>query len=826
MSQRLHRALATAGAAALLLAPTSFAQGSRGEMPPPGVPSTPGAAEQGPLVRPGQRVPESAIGPVVIETMEQVLARQAVAGPDGVSPKARNGAQGEWEVPSLRSTQSAHSGTRHVINRWGDTNLGLGFPDQVDVQGAWLAGQGTLGSWTTGVQVVGFRDGVEVGRTGWFETIEAEPTWFEIGLQDVDRVEFHARAVIEGSGWYALDDLTYLAESGAAVVLDFEDLDYHTRLTDSGYGGLVWERGTGSFQMSGVEAPKPQTAPDADLGQQVATDPPLKLGGSGTTPSLKSQFIGPKFGDAGANLIPPDTCGAVGMTHFLSGTNANFSVFVKSTGQRIMNVSTNTFWGAGGTIGDPRVAYDPHHDRWAVLASNFNSRVYFAYSLTGDPTGAWLKTFVNTSSGSDAGKWPDYPTLGLDANGVYFAAYQVGGSNQMTIWSIDKAPMLSGSPTMGTVNTWPLLPWEGAIQPCVTYGNPGGVYLVSRSGSTTLRLRQITGNLTSPSLIEKGFVTVPSHSSPPDAPQQGTNASLDTIDFRPMNAVFRNGHVWTTQCINVGGRAAVRWYQINVANNQASQVGTISDPVISYFMPGIAVNGADQMMIGFTGSSPSQFAGAYLTGRVPTDASGETGPPLLYKAGEAPYTQLSSSGSNRWGDYSLTSVDPVDDSTLWTIQQYARVGNSWVTQIASGDFGCQTTTYCTAKVSSNLCVPSIAATGTASLSNASGFVVTTTGMEPTQTGLDIFGTAGQAALPFQGGILCIGGQVNRLSGQNTGGGAVCTGSLTYTLTDVLLHPSGGSVSAGSNVYIQSWGRDTGDAFGSSLSDALEVIVCP
>ena len=28
---------------------------------------------------------------------------------------------------------------------------------------------------------------------------------------------------------------------------------------------------------------------------------------------------------------------------------------------------------------------------------------------------------------------------------------------------------------------------------------------------------------------------------------------------------------------------------------------------------------------------------------------------------------------NRWGDYSATQVDPTDDLTLWTIQEYARI---------------------------------------------------------------------------------------------------------------------------------------------------------
>lgn len=134
--------------------------------------------------------------------------------------------------------------------------------------------------------------------------------------------------------------------------------------------------------------------------------------------------------------------------------------------------------------------------------------------------------------------------------------------------------------------------------------------------------------------------------------------------------------------------------------------------------------------------------------------------------------------------------------------------------------------YCTAKISSGLCAPSIAAAGSASLANPSSFVVTTTSMESQVTGLDFFGTGGQAAIPFQGGFLCIGGTVNRLSGKSTGGAGSCTGSLSYTLSDVLLHPAGGSLVAGTQLQMQSWSRDLADPFGSSLSNGLDIVLCP
>jgi hypothetical protein len=827
---RFHVPALLPGLLVLSAVPLAAQQPPAAEVPAPGAPPTTQVAPQGPRERKGEVLDPSAIGPGVIESMAEVLARQEAMGPDGPNPKARNGAQGEWEVPGMRWNQSARSGSKHLINRWGDTRIGIGFGQEVDLEGAWLAGQGTTGSWTSGVMAIGYRDGSEVARSAWFETIGAQPAWFAIGLEDVDRVEIVARPVVEGAGWYALDDLTFRveAEAGAALrVLDFEDVPYGTRLTGTGYAGLDWERGTGEFVQPAQEVPPPQVPPGTEVEREVPSES-TKLGGSGTSPILLGEFAGPVFGDVGANLIPPDTCGAVGSTHFVAATNSNLSVYVKATGQRVMNVSLNSFWATSG-LGDPRVVWDGASNRFVAIASSFSStaRVYFAYSLTSDPTGAWFKTFISVAQGTDAGKWPDYPTLGVDPNGVYIAAYMVGGANLMSIFSVDKAPLLSGTPAMGTVTAWRLLPWEGAIQPCVTFGNSGGVFLVSRQSSTLMRVRQITGPLTGPTLVEKGAASVPSNSSAPNATQKGTSATLDTIDSRPMNAVWRNGSLWTTHCISIGGRAGVRWYEIATATTTLVQSGSVSDPSLHYYMPGISVNAAGEMLLGFSGSDANHFASAYMTGRVPSDPPGETGAPVLYFAGLAPYTQISSSGSNRWGDYSLTSVDPVNDDTFWTIQEYARSNNTWGTRIARGEFGCAAPgNYCTGKITSNFCGPTMSAAGQASLSLPAFFSVSCTQMDPNVTGLIFFGTSGPASTPFQGAFLCVNPPTTRLPGKSTAGAGACAGSLTYTLSDFLATPAGPSIVVGSQVHCQAWARDTADPFGTSLSDGLRFDVCP
>jgi hypothetical protein len=158
---------------------------------------------------------------------------------------------------------------------------------------------------------------------------------------------------------------------------------------------------------------------------------------------------------------------------------------------------------------------------------------------------------------------------------------------------------------------------------------------------------------------------------------------------------------------------------------------------------------------------------------------------------------------------------------------HANLSNAWPFDPNAAPPGCGATVYCTAKFSSNLCLPSIGFSGTPSFLTPGGFTVTTSGMEPSVSAINFFGTTGQATIPFQGGLICAASPIYRLGGKNTGGAGACTGSISYTLQDVINHGAGGGfVTPGGLVNIQSWGRDLGDPFGSSLSDALEILVCP
>lgn len=341
-----------------------------------------------------------------------------------------------------------------------------------------------------------------------------------------------------------------------------------------------------------------------------------------------------------------------------------------------------------GSNGDPRVLFDQHSDRWFVIVPDFSATatIFLAVSLTDDPTGSWFKTSFHTAQGSDAGRWPDYPTLGVDANGLYTVAYMVGGPGH-TIFALDKAALVDSPPYLGTITAFRDLPWEGAIQPAHTYGSPGGEYLISIDSTNALRLRRVNPPLTNPTLSDLGTVSVPAFASPPNAPALGSTTPLNTVGDRLMMSVYRDGSLWTAHTINAGGRAGCRWYEIDPAGASLIQSGLVSDGSLNYFFPSIMVNGNGEVAMAFSGSDANQYAGCYYTGRIPSDPPGEMGPPVQYKEGTGPQNNVDGYGRNRWGDYSYTTLDPSDDATFWTVQEYGHGVDIWGTYIAILNYG-------------------------------------------------------------------------------------------------------------------------------------------
>ncbi len=786
-----------------------------------------------PAVMRSEIVPYNGHG--VVESMEEVARRDAHLDPtEQLNPRLRNGRQGTWRVPDMRRTYRTHSGRHYVFNKWGDTRMGIGFNRPVDLEGAWFAGQGPVGgAFAKSLQVIGYRDGREVARTDVLTDIGTDYVWFDMGLQNVDRIEILAGPAVMGAGWFAMDDLSFVDETtGEHVLIDFEDLTYEDVLTGSGYMGLTWEEGTGDFEGGAQEIIQGPPAGNGSTNGPGGTGAGFAGGGTysgqGTAPTLIQKIKGPRLGDPGASYVPPDICGAVGINHFVAAVNMNLSIYEKSTGTRVFNSSLQSFFGTGQSTGDPRVVFDPDSQRFIVLATDFNNDIWLAVSSTSDPTGSWFKTSFNPSQGSDAGDWPDYPTLGVDQRWIMTAAYMVGGAPTMTLFCIEKAPLVAASQSMGTVHAFRGLSWEGAIQPCVHWEDPGVGYTVSYNGSSRLRIRTVSPPVSSPTMTSKFVNLSKSWSAPPSAPCLGSS-NLDTLDGRLMNSVYRVGSVWTTHAIATNGRASSRFYEVDPVAGTELQLGTVRDnqnQSLFFFNPSISVTSQGHAVLGCTGCDANTYAGAYYTGRLVTDPAGEMAFPIAYKPGAGPYNV--SSSPQRWGDYSMTSSDPVDD-TVWTVQEHAtNASGQWGNNIAQLGYGPDCSSNITRYCSPSALGPQIDI-DTCSL-GAGSINLTYSGGSPGKVGYLLVGASNGIITnpPGATGDLCLDGSpIGRYISDAAvidGSGQIVTdiinGNIGGGVGNLPAAVGGGPIQPGDTWNWQYWARHTGVS--STFSDALTV----
>ncbi len=428
---------------------------------------------------------------------------------------------------------------------------------------------------------------------------------------------------------------------------------------------------------------------------QVSPLPPEPLAPTPRAPSLLSSFIG-LVDDL--TVVPPDTMGAAGPSHLVSFLNSEVGFFTKTGTLLNPGVSLRDFWlpliSAGNlpdnsvspTVFDPKVLYDAGSGRFLAVTLDGslptdNSWILIAVSRSSDPTAGW-NTWAIAADPTGA-TWADYPGLGVDDNNVYITANLFGADNvfrQGKMLRIPKAQLLP-SPQATTLAWTEFTISRFNLQPAYTFGSASPEYLVTESntvigGSRSLDVYTIGG--TPAALVLLGSVNVapyPVVQSLPVAPQ----TRIDTGDTRILNAVFRNGHLYATHTVSdsANTRTEAAWYEI-VPSSPPSlvQQGRVSDPARFYYYPSIAVNANGDIAIGFSGSSATEFPGGYYTARFASDAAGFTQPVGVLKSGEDAYSKPLRGTDSRWGDFSATVVDPSDDLTFWSIQEYARVSSS------------------------------------------------------------------------------------------------------------------------------------------------------
>ncbi len=198
------------------------------------------------------------------------------------------------------------------------------------------------------------------------------------------------------------------------------------------------------------------------------------------TAAVGVNFTGTTLSQSG--FFPPDTVGAVGSNHIVEFTNGRYAVFNK-TGNQLQASSLDNFWaGTGFNTFDPRVVYDRSSQRWFAAAADrydlsVGNNFVVAVSNFADPTLGWTKSSLPYNANGTL--FVDFPSLGVDAKGVYLAAnmFTATAFNSINIVSIPKADLTQAVPTVANATAFQTVNASTvgfAVQPAVSWGPDNG----------------------------------------------------------------------------------------------------------------------------------------------------------------------------------------------------------------------------------------------------------------------------------------------------------------------------------------------------------------
>lgn len=376
-------------------------------------------------------------------------------------------------------------------------------------------------------------------------------------------------------------------------------------------------------------------------------------------------------------FAPADAAGAVGPNHVVGFFNEGMRIHDRS-GKLLASLSLAQFWNGSTFVGayyDPRIYYDKVADRWVAVALYderlLRSTYLIAASATGDPTGAWVRYRMIADPSN---VWvADFTRLAATNDSIVIVADALSNfTSQAEVLMIPKSelyqpagsfPKLTQSRLETEIELLPVTvvdgtPYTTPLLVTAEGGSHGRIIIYSFTPATGLRQQ---ANIQSQLAFTGGLFV---------APQLGSSRTIDAGRGDIQDALLRDGVIWAVQTTDrfaeATERVGIHWWRIPLDFRNVED-GMIEDPAgaVTYAYPSIAVNKAGAALIGYSIFSAKQYASSGYSYR---DPSGAMSAPTPLKNGEAVYLR------DRWGDYSATLVDPVNDLDFWTVQSWAVAG--------------------------------------------------------------------------------------------------------------------------------------------------------
>ncbi len=434
--------------------------------------------------------------------------------------------------------------------------------------------------------------------------------------------------------------------------------------------------------------PGPTVAPTKDGPTIVEPElVPHSLPSHADAPTAASSFLA--LDDINTS-IPPDTHGAAGPNHLMTVLNTEIHVQDR-TGTSVTRVDLDTFWtdALGETMNafDPKILYDPYGGRWIFTACgnarSADSAILIAASETDDPSGNWYAYSIDADATDVV--WADYPSFGFNTKWVAvnmnMFAVADNAFHRTETFFFRRPDLYAGMAAPFNVETSNS---DFTIVPAITMDpTEETLYFVEHInpnflGSGYIALFTATDDGSGDAdLVFDTYISTPNpwdNSSPGRvdfAPQLGSMELIQTNDARMQNVVFRDGELWAAHTIFLptGGptRSSIQWWHL-ATNGTIIERDRIDDLDFRMF-PSIGVNKAQDLLIGYSRAAGDIYVEANYSFRA--DGEDHFRDEVTIKAGEASYVKRFSGTRNRWGDYSGTVIDPVDDCAFWTVQEYA-----------------------------------------------------------------------------------------------------------------------------------------------------------
>jgi hypothetical protein len=430
-----------------------------------------------------------------------------------------------------------------------------------------------------------------------------------------------------------------------------------------------------------------------------------------------------------------DTMGGMGPNHFIQIGNFGIKIY-RRDGTTESNWSTDldTFFSIDGSgqkmLGggvDPRVVYDPVSATWFATAMERNgtdgtvggnNNVILAVSIGTNPVqqsgtnwidGSWNKYRIPLAQ---AGKFLDFPTLGVDANGVYISAEYYANSvyQNQQIAAIRKDTLLTGTLNCTIFNATTTVSSQssyGAIQPVVNIDSgsstsPAWFLRTAYGNQRGVEYRPLTWDSFHVPTFASTWQTLANNTNDGSPGTAHSYPGTSDYDFalggvgdRLSTSICRDGKIWTCHGIAkvISGadyRNGCEWLKLNINTGTSPQTlqleasslvydssSATMGVAMSYYFPSIAANSRGDVIMGFSGSSASTKISSYYTAR---PSGGSMSSPILLHEGDYSFYKWANYPTNNipngFGDYSATFFDPKNPGVFGTFQTYATYGGS------------------------------------------------------------------------------------------------------------------------------------------------------